>query len=133
SISSGVPACTQAWNARSTPAPQQYVGGYMSGMYDVIDLLTFPSQIDFMQRAFLVTSMIAVPMAILSCFLVLKGWSLMGDAVSHAVFPGIVVAYIFSIPLAIGAFPAGMICALARSAEHTSELQSRENLVCRLL
>jgi len=82
-------------------------------MYDVIDLLTFPFQIDFMQRAFLVTSMIAVPMAILSCFLVLKGWSLMGDAVSHAVFPGIVVAYIFSIPLAIGAFSAGMICALA--------------------
>jgi len=85
----------------------------MSGFLDFIDLATFPFQIDFMQRAFLVTLMIAVPMAILSCFLVLKGWSLMGDAVSHAVFPGVVLAYIFSIPLAIGAFAAGMTCALA--------------------
>ncbi|WP_281976464.1 metal ABC transporter permease [Pseudorhizobium flavum] len=84
----------------------------MSGFLDFIDLATFPFQIDFMQRAFLVTLMIAVPMAILSCFLVLKGWSLMGDAVSHAVFPGVVLAYIFSIPLAIGAFAAGMTCAL---------------------
>nr|CAD6598821.1 metal ABC transporter permease [Rhizobium sp. Khangiran2] len=85
----------------------------MSGLLDFIDLASFPFQIDFMQRAFLVTLMIAVPMAILSCFLVLKGWSLMGDAVSHAVFPGVVLAYIFSIPLAIGAFAAGMTCALA--------------------
>ncbi|WP_395516497.1 metal ABC transporter permease [Pseudorhizobium flavum] len=85
----------------------------MSGFLDFIDLATFPFQIDFMQRAFLVTLMIAVPMAILSCFLVLKGWSLMGDAVSHAVFPGVVLAYIFSIPLALGAFAAGMTCALA--------------------
>jgi ABC-type Mn2+/Zn2+ transport systems, permease components len=85
----------------------------MSGVLDLVDLATFPFQIDFMQRAFLVTLMIAVPMAILSCFLVLKGWSLMGDAVSHAVFPGVVLAYIFSIPLAVGAFAAGMTCALA--------------------
>jgi manganese/iron transport system permease protein len=71
----------------------------MSGFLDFIDLATFPFQIDFMQRAFLVTLMIAVPMAILSCFLVLKGWSLMGDAVSHAVFPGVVLAYIVGLPL----------------------------------
>jgi len=82
-------------------------------MNETLQLLILPFQIDFMQRAFLVTLMIAAPMAILSCFLVLKGWSLMGDAVSHAVFPGIVLAYIFSIPLAIGAFAAGMFCALA--------------------
>ena len=82
-------------------------------MTETLQLLLLPFQIDFMQRAFLVTLMIAVPMAILSCFLVLKGWSLMGDAVSHAVFPGIVIAYILSIPLAIGAFTAGMVCALA--------------------
>ncbi|MCJ8521360.1 manganese/iron transport system permease protein [Pseudorhizobium tarimense] len=85
----------------------------MSGFLDFVDLATFPFQIDFMQRAFIVTLLIAIPMAILSCFLVLKGWSLMGDAVSHAVFPGIVLAYIFSIPLAIGAFAAGMFCAVA--------------------
>ncbi len=49
--------------------------------------------------------------AILSCYLVLKGWSLMGDAVSHAVLPGIVLAYIIGIPLAVGAFFAGFVCA----------------------
>ncbi|MGK6311802.1 metal ABC transporter permease [Neorhizobium sp. DT-125] len=82
-------------------------------MSDFLDLATFPFQIDFMQRAFIVTLMIALPMAILSCFLVLKGWSLMGDAVSHAVLPGVVIAYMLSIPLSVGAFAAGMICALA--------------------
>nr|WP_186663277.1 metal ABC transporter permease [Rhizobium daejeonense] len=65
-----------------------------------------------MQSAFVITLMIAVPMALLSCLLVLKGWSLMGDAVSHAVLPGIVIAYIAGIPLAIGAFIAGLTCAL---------------------
>ncbi|NIQ97968.1 MAG: metal ABC transporter permease, partial [Desulfuromonadales bacterium] len=61
----------------------------------------------------MVALLLAPPTAILSCFLVLKGWSLMGDAVSHAVLPGIVLAYIFNIPLLIGAFAAGMVCALA--------------------
>ncbi|SFB19772.1 manganese/iron transport system permease protein [Rhizobium sp. NFR07] len=82
-------------------------------MSDTIDLLLFPFQIDFMRTAFLVTLMIALPMAILSCFLVLKGWSLMGDAVSHAVLPGVVIAYMLAIPFSIGAFVAGMFCALA--------------------
>ena len=54
----------------------------------------------------------AVPCALLSCFLVLKGWALMGDAISHAVFPGVVIAYMIGIPLAVGAFVAGMGCAL---------------------
>ncbi len=66
-----------------------------------------------MQQAFAIALLIAVPMALLSCFLVLKGWSLMGDAVSHAVLPGVVLAYLAGIPLAIGAFAAGMVCALA--------------------
>ena len=70
-----------------------------------------PSRFDFMQRAFLVTALVALPMALLSCFLVLRGWSLMGDAISHAVLPGIVVAYWLGAPLALGAFAAGMLCA----------------------
>lgn len=78
-----------------------------------MELLFLPFQLDFMQRAFLVTALVALPMSLLSCFLVLRGWSLMGDAISHAVLPGIVVAYWFAIPLAIGAFLAGMLCALA--------------------
>ena len=79
----------------------------------MIDTLLLPFQFPFMQQAFVISLLVAVPSALLSCFLVLKGWSLMGDAVSHAVLPGVVLAYIAGIPLAIGAFAAGMVCALA--------------------
>jgi manganese/iron transport system permease protein len=77
-----------------------------------IDLLQ-PFQFAFMRNAFLIMAIIAVPMALLSCYLVLKGWSLMGDAISHAVLPGVVLAYLLHIPLVIGAFCAGMFCAIA--------------------
>ncbi|MES5099388.1 metal ABC transporter permease [Agrobacterium sp. BA1120] len=81
-------------------------------MSENLQLAILPFQLPFMQYAFVITLMIAVPMAMLSCILVLKGWSLMGDAVSHAVLPGVVIAYIVGIPFSIGAFIAGMICAL---------------------
>jgi manganese/iron transport system permease protein len=77
------------------------------------ETLTLPFKFSFMQNAFLISMIIAVPTALLSCFLVMKGWALMGDAVSHAVLPGIVLAYIIGIPLIVGAFAAGMTCALA--------------------
>ncbi|MFY0634565.1 MAG: metal ABC transporter permease [Vannielia sp.] len=79
----------------------------------MIEELLLPFQLPFMQYALAVAALISVPAAMLSCFLVLKGWSLMGDAVSHAVLPGVVLAYIVGIPLGIGAFLAGMGCALA--------------------
>jgi manganese/iron transport system permease protein len=66
-----------------------------------------------MREALIIAVLVAVPAALLSCFLVLKGWSLMGDAISHAVLPGVVLSYIAGLPLAVGAFAAGMICALA--------------------
>ncbi|MCP1629748.1 manganese/iron transport system permease protein [Citrobacter amalonaticus] len=72
-----------------------------------------PFQFDFMVNALIVSALVAIPCALLSVFLVLKGWALMGDAMSHAVFPGIVLAYIVGIPLAIGAFIAGLFCAVA--------------------
>jgi manganese/iron transport system permease protein len=72
-----------------------------------------PLQLEFMRYALVISVLVAVPAALLSCFLVLKGWSLMGDAISHAVFPGVVVAYIVGFPYAVGAFAAGMVCALA--------------------
>jgi manganese/iron transport system permease protein len=82
----------------------------MTALYDVIAVpLSYP----FMQRALMVSLLVAAVCAVLSCYLVLKGWSLMGDAISHAVLPGIVVAYVLAIPLAIGAFVAGLSCALA--------------------
>ncbi|WP_159598456.1 metal ABC transporter permease [Starkeya nomas] len=79
----------------------------------MIDTLLTPFQFEFMVNALVISGLVAVPMALLSCFLVLKGWSLMGDAVSHAVFPGVVLAYIVGLPYAIGAFVAGMFCAVA--------------------
>ncbi len=71
-----------------------------------------PFQFAFMQDALIVGSVVAAMCAVLSCFLILKGWSLMGDAISHAVLPGIVLAYIAGLPLAIGAFIAGLGCAV---------------------
>lgn len=79
----------------------------------MIDILLQPFQFAFMQNAFVIMIIIAVPTSLLSCYLVLKGWSLMGDAISHAVLPGVVAAYMLGIPLIIGAFCAGMFCALA--------------------
>lgn len=76
------------------------------------ETLMLPFQFAFMQNAFLIALIVSVPSALLSCFLVMKGWALMGDAVSHAVLPGIVLAYILGAPLIIGAFIAGMACAL---------------------
>ena len=77
-----------------------------------LDMLLAVFEFGFMRNALLISVLVAIPTAMLSCFLVLKGWSLMGDAISHAVFPGIVISYIVGLPLAVGAFAAGMSCAL---------------------
>ncbi|MGH6791321.1 MAG: metal ABC transporter permease [Methyloceanibacter sp.] len=77
-----------------------------------MDWLIVPLSYPFMQRALVVSLLVAAVCAVLSCYLVLKGWSLMGDAISHAVLPGIVIAYAIGLPLAIGAFAAGLSCAL---------------------
>jgi len=79
----------------------------------VIEALLLPFRFEFMQTAMIIAVLVAVPAALLSCFLVLKGWALMGDAVSHAVLPGVVLAYIVGWPLGVGAFAAGMVCSLA--------------------
>lgn len=86
-----------------------------------IAVLLEPFQFTFMQQAFTLVILIAIPTALLSCFLVLKGWSLMGDAISHSILPGVVIAYIMAIPYAVGAFVAGIFCALATGyiKEHT--------------
>jgi manganese/iron transport system permease protein len=73
----------------------------------LLDPFAFP----FMQQALAISVLIAAAAGALSCFLVLKGWSLMGDAISHAVLPGVVLAYVAGIPLLVGAFAAGMVCA----------------------
>jgi len=75
--------------------------------------LTEPYSFDFMQQALAIGGLVGVTSAVLSCFLILKGWSLMGDAVSHAVLPGVVLAYVAGLPVLLGAFVTGMLCALA--------------------
>jgi manganese/iron transport system permease protein len=77
-----------------------------------MDWFIVPLSYPFMQRALVVSLLVAAVCAVLSCYLVLKGWSLMGDAISHAVLPGIVIAYAIGLPLALGAFAAGLSCAL---------------------
>lgn len=63
-----------------------------------------PLQAGFMVKAIWVSAFVGIVCAILSCYITLKGWSLMGDAVSHAVVPGVVVAYAMGLPFALGAF-----------------------------
>ena len=75
--------------------------------------LTEPLSLDFMQQALIIGLVVSISAAQLSSFLVLKGWSLMGDAVSHAVLPGIVIAYLLGIPYLIGAFATGLLCAVS--------------------
>lgn len=74
-----------------------------------LDLILEPLQYEFMLRALLTTVIAAIVCALLSCWLVLVGWSLMGDAVSHAVLPGVVIAYIFGAPFALGALVFGFL------------------------
>lgn len=79
----------------------------------MVEWIMAPLGFDFMVNALIISALIALPCALLSCFLVLKGWALMGDAMSHAVFPGVVIAWMLGLPFASGAFVAGMLCALA--------------------
>ncbi|MCK3654388.1 iron ABC transporter permease [Pasteurellaceae bacterium Macca] len=72
-----------------------------------------PLSYPFMQQALMIAIVVGIVCACLSCYLVLKGWSLMGDAISHAVLPGIVLAYWLALPLAFGAFVSGIFCAVS--------------------
>ncbi|MEK9737534.1 MAG: metal ABC transporter permease, partial [Candidatus Nanopelagicales bacterium] len=78
-----------------------------------MEALLEPFQFRFMIDALVAGVAVGSVCAVLSCYLVLKGWSLMGDAISHAVLPGIVIAYALGIPLAVGAFASGLLCAVA--------------------
>lgn len=77
-----------------------------------LDAIVEPLQYDFMIRALITTVIAAIVCALLSCWLVLVGWSLMGDAVSHAVLPGVVIAYIVGVPFALGALVFGLMAVI---------------------
>lgn len=80
-------------------------------MNEMLEWITVPLSFGFMQRALVVAMIVGAVCSVLSCFLILKGWSLMGDAISHAVLPGIVLAFVAGLPLSVGAFAAGLSCA----------------------
>jgi manganese/iron transport system permease protein len=79
----------------------------------VIPELLSPFHYDYMLRAIWVSALIAGVCGFLSPFITLKGWSLMGDALSHAVVPGVAIAYLLGLPFALGAFIAGLLAAAA--------------------
>lgn len=78
----------------------------------MIDTLLDPLRYDYMVNAMLVSAMIGGVCAALSCFITLRGWSLMGDALAHAVVPGVTLAWLAGLPFAPGAFAAGLLAAL---------------------
>ena len=80
---------------------------------NILDWFIAPLSYDFMVRAILISGFIGIVCAVLSCFMTLKGWALMGDAVSHSVTPGVVLAHILGLPFAIGAFVFGVGSVLA--------------------
>jgi manganese/iron transport system permease protein len=79
----------------------------------VIELLLEPFGYEYMRSAMWVSALVGAVCAFLSCYLMLKGWSLIGDALSHAIVPGVAGAYMLGLPFAIGAFFSGGLAAAA--------------------
>ena len=78
----------------------------------MIETLLTPLHYEYMLKAIFVSAVIGGVCAFLSCFITLKGWSLMGDALSHSVVPGVAVAYYAGWPFAAGAFVTGLLAAV---------------------
>ncbi len=74
--------------------------------------LLAPFAYDYMLKAMWVSALVGATCAFLSAFLMLKGWSLMGDALAHSIVPGVAGAYLLGLPYAVGAFAAGLLAAL---------------------
>ncbi|MGB7287336.1 MAG: metal ABC transporter permease [Salaquimonas sp.] len=79
----------------------------------MIDLILQPFQYDYMVNAMFVSALVGGVCAFLSCYLILKGWSLIGDALSHAIVPGVAGAYMLGLPFSVGAFFSGGLAAAA--------------------
>ena len=91
---------------------------------DINSFITEPIAHEFMRKAILISILITSVCGLLSSFLTLKGWALMGDAVSHAVMPGVVVAYAIGVPLSLGAFIFGVgSVALIGFIKHKSRIK----------
>lgn len=96
------------------------IATFMAGLTAVVSVLpdsvAEAFQYAFMQRALLTSMLVGAICGLLSCFVVLKRWSLLGDAISHAVLPGVAVAYLLGWPFFIGAFITGALTSLGIGA-----------------
>jgi len=79
----------------------------------VIDVLLEPFSYGYMTNAIWVSALVGAVCAFLSAYLMLKGWSLIGDALSHSIVPGVAGAYMLGLPFSIGAFLSGGLAALS--------------------
>ena len=79
----------------------------------MLEYLLEPFSYEYMQKAMWISAAVGGICAFLSAYLMLKGWSLIGDALSHSVVPGVAIAYALSLPYALGAFFAGILAALS--------------------
>ena len=77
----------------------------------MLDALLEPFSYRYMINALWVSALVGGVCAFLSAYLMLKGWSLIGDALSHSIVPGVAGAYILGLPFALGAFVAGGLAA----------------------
>lgn len=82
----------------------------------MIALLLEPFTYNYMLKAILVCALVGGVCAFLSAYLMLKGWSLMGDALAHSIVPGVALAYLLALPYAVGAFFAGIVASLSMAA-----------------
>ena len=90
----------------------------------MLEILLEPFQYQYMQNAIFSASLVGAVCALLSAFLMLKGWSLIGDALSHSVVPGVAVAYAIGLPYSIGAFLAGFLASIGIAGlRHLSHLK----------
>lgn len=78
-----------------------------------MEFLLEPFTYSYMVKAIWVSALVGATCAFLSSYLMLKGWSLMGDALAHAIIPGVALAYLLGLPYAAGAFFAGILAALS--------------------
>ena len=78
-----------------------------------IEFLLDPMRLGFMQRGLVAAVLVGIVCAVMGAFIVLRGLAFIGDAVSHAAFPGLVIAYLLGIPLYIGGAVAAVSTALA--------------------
>ena len=98
----------------------------------MIEFLAQPFAYDYMVKAVWICALVGGVCAFLSSYLILKGWSLMGDALAHAVVPGVALAYLLALPYAVGAFFAGLLAAGSMTlVKHKTKL--REDAIIGLI